>query len=49
MGNKYIEKDCSNCKEITIHRVFKRFGKGSKGKGKGIKSLRRIVIYCLKC
>jgi hypothetical protein len=49
MGNRYELKICSSCKEETLHRVYKRFGKANKGKGKGKKGLKRIVSWCLEC
>jgi len=49
IGNKYTEEFCSLCNKQTVHRVFKRFGKSMKGKGKGRFRLKRIVTYCLKC
>lgn len=46
MGNKYIEKLCSRCNQITTHRVFRRFGAVSKD---GRKGMRREVSWCLEC
>ncbi|MFQ5531836.1 MAG: hypothetical protein ACE5ES_04435 [Candidatus Nanoarchaeia archaeon] len=48
IGNRYIEEFCSSCREETIHRVFKRYGKISERR-KGAKRLRRKVAYCLIC
>jgi len=49
MGNRYVLEFCPKCRKDNLHRVFKRYGKASKGNGKGSKGLRRIVIWCLKC
>jgi len=49
MGRKYNFEFCSRCKIETWHRVFKRYGKAAKGRGKGRKGLRRIVTWCLTC
>jgi len=43
---KYNEEFCSNCKEETIHRVFRRFGKKTSD---GRKSHKRTVTWCMKC
>ena len=47
--SKYIEQICPNCNCKTWHRQFKRFGRSAKGKGKGHKSLRRVVTWCCDC
>jgi hypothetical protein len=49
IGNKYKEEFCSSCGQETTHRIYKRFGKAQRGKGKGRFRLRRQVTYCLSC
>lgn len=46
MGNRYIEKICISCKQLTLHRVFRRYGKLAKD---GAKAMRREVSRCLDC
>lgn len=43
---KYNEEICSNCKEETVHRVFRRFGKSD---SQGRKRLKRTVVWCMRC
>jgi len=43
---KYSEEFCSDCKEETIHRVFRRFGRKNSD---GSKTLKRIVTWCMTC
>ncbi len=46
---KYVLEFCSRCSKEGWHRVFRRYGKAEKGRGKGKKGLRRIVTWCLVC
>lgn len=49
MGNRYEQKICSSCKDETIHRIVRRFGKAKRGKGEGKMSIKRIVTWCMEC